>query len=908
MNNFIDFLHYTILLVASKSFFLITEIFSCITLSIIGFLFIKNYINRNHVTNHNRHSFKFLLLILFSMIVENIAWIIKLSYQLEILSINYKTVQYLALSAWILNLVLYQSLGLFIENIIEKSFIFRIHQKFFTIINSILTIIFIHSGIAYIYNFTSYISIHTLFKIVAFYRTILVIPSIMIAFQKIYYGDIPSILKKQLTLFLKFILFPLLISDFIQCLPIFYQKSSAIADVTGFIAPICLMFLIAAIIFCIKNLIRFRFFNFTNKVQDPTHQTPIGNFKQTFEQLSKATSTQELIFITQTFFKENFNLSNDYVCLNFRYKQEICGSGIDNYCSTTSNIIESFITNKEDTTLALMQEYRILVADEIYFDAYYAKDNNQQKLANFLDNINSQIFLPMYDKENIIAYLTIKKNDMHKIYTHAEQHKIVIFGAYLASAINILHNNNTTELRSENKQLKEELYFKHQEINQYKESIKTILKEKSNNHIGILFYKNNHFTFGNQTAQNLLPINLNIQHNHPATIVITKLAQQVESFRSPQSRVLYDNNNKQIMINAIAHLDIHGGVILTIHHPDTSDIVKKHIDTLQDPSQIDYLFYLETTKAGQFINKIIPSNNEIFLNFKIKLLKIALQKKATLLQSHHDDVTTLAEIIHHISLRQTLHILELKPTTAPHDLSIKLFGLNPIFTGQQEESLLKKLDTTGTLFIKNIEYADLETQNKLAHFIRYGIFTILKSEQKISCDVRIICSINQKPQVLLEENKLSPLLYKELTETTLQMPSIATLNDQDLQELIEDYTHQTIQTHNFSTLLEFSTKEKEDFLENRPTSLQEFKLKIQNILTQKTKNDAHISHETHEKPKLNITDPKLSKAASLGKYALKDPEMMSMLWQEFQCQNKIAQFLGVNRSSVQRRCKEYNLY
>ena len=140
------------------------------------------------------------------------------------------------------------------------------------------------------------------------------------------------------------------------------------------------------------------------------------------------------------------------------------------------------------------------------------------------------------------------------------------------------------------------------------------------------------------------------------------------------------------------------------------------------------------------------------------------------------------------------------------------------------------------------------------------------------------------------------------------MPSITNLNDQDLQELIEDYTHQTMQTHNFSRLLEFSTKEKEEFLENRPTSLQEFKLKIQNILTQKIKNDVHIAHETHEHSKLNIIDPKLSKAASLGKYALKDPEMMSMLWQEFQCQNKIAQFLGVNRSSVQRRCKEYNLY
>jgi len=32
-----------------------------------------------------------------------------------------------------------------------------------------------------------------------------------------------------------------------------------------------------------------------------------------------------------------------------------------------------------------------------------------------------------------------------------------------------------------------------------------------------------------------------------------------------------------------------------------------------------------------------------------------------------------------------------------------------------------------------------------------------------------------------------------------------------------------------------------------------------------------------------------------------------MLWNKFNNQNKIAAFLGVNRSSVNRRCREYNL-
>ena len=225
---------------------------------------------------------------------------------------------------------------------------------------------------------------------------------------------------------------------------------------------------------------------------------------------------------------------------------------------------------------------------------------------------------------------------------------------------------------------------------------------------------------------------------------------------------------------------------------------------------------------------------------------------------------------------------------------------------EQEESLLKKLDRNGTLFIKNVELLDLETQNKLAHFIKYGIFTMVKSEQKLSSDVRIICSVSQNPQVLMDQNKLSLTLYKELCETTLTLPSLLIMDEKELQDLIDGFAYQAIEENNFTSLLQISKKDKEQLIDRRPASLQEFKSKIQHLLTQKSK-DHHIFHETHFDPEFNVTNPKLLKAANLGKHALKDAEVMSMLWAQFQCQSKIAQFLGVNRSSVNRRCKEYNL-
>jgi len=147
------------------------------------------------------------------------------------------------------------------------------------------------------------------------------------------------------------------------------------------------------------------------------------------------------------------------------------------------------------------------------------------------------------------------------------------------------------------------------------------------------------------------------------------------------------------------------------------------------------------------------------------------------------------------------------------------------------------------LFIKNVELLDLETQNKLAHFIKYGIFTMMKSEHKVSSDVRIICSTSQNSQVLIDQNKLSVTLYKELAETTLTMPSLLTMDEQELQNLIDGFACQTIAENNFTTVLSMSKKDKEQLIDRRPASLQEFKSKIQYILTQKSK-DNQIHHET----------------------------------------------------------------
>jgi hypothetical protein len=128
----------------------------------------------------------------------------------------------------------------------------------------------------------------------------------------------------------------------------------------------------------------------------------------------------------------------------------------------------------------------------------------------------------------------------------------------------------------------------------------------------------------------------------------------------------------------------------------------------------------------------------------------------------------------------------------------------------------------------------------------------------------------------------------------------------ELYELTEAFTQQALITDALQHVLALTDKEKDLLTHDRPVSLQELKTRVHNILVKKSKKQ-QVYQEASFDPAYDITDPDLVAAARLGKKALQDERVMVMLWNKFQNQNKISVFLGVNRSSVNRRCKEYNL-
>ncbi|EKD48725.1 MAG: two component, sigma54 specific, transcriptional regulator, fis family [uncultured bacterium] len=873
------------------------------------FILIKLIIKRSTALKSSL-SLYFLMGILISSAIQEFDFIIGLINDIFFDSFEHQLFMFSRRMAWASMALQYQFLALFLESIVTKKFTVKLRHKIFFAISALLSLFFIGISIidiGCIRTTDKYLIEIIIQKVTGFYTYFpLIITSLTLAIWQIKKSNLPRLLQKQLRLLLTVVIIPLWIFDLVQITPFIFSLNLSWLNTGYAAASTSTILLTTAILYCSKKIIGLRFLNWSPHVQSPIDIDFMENFKIILERFSRVTSIEELTHITQGFFKEAFRIPYNRVHLHIRstqhhrLPQEEDGS--------TVALVEAFMSTHAKTMCEYLKKNTILIYDELAFTDFYESTAESSQALHFLDGIQADIFLPVYEKDTMIAYIVVDRfARFDSFYTSTEYDEMLIFVRYLSNIINLMQNKNLDMLIRQEKELQEELYAKHQEISQYKESIRSFLRNQRHKDIGIIFYKNRRFSFGNQAAKELIGINPNLQEGHATAKALKHLAQQVLAYKAAQTVHTKDSDGNKLILSGMPSLE-HHNVIISVYYPEVTDVIKKQIDMLRDPSEWDYLLYLETTKPGKLINHLIPGSGETLLNFKIELLKTALSKKATLLNIAERDVRPMVELLHHVSLRETLHVIELTEPVKNFEIAIKLFGINALFNNSKAQSapLLEALDAIGTIFIKNIDLLDLETQEYLAEFIRYGFFRVFKSEHKISSNVRIICSSNKDLGALVRENKFSQSLFNELKHTTLEMPSLLTLPEDELAILAEGFSEQAIVNQTYKNLLSLSEKDKFRLAHHRPASLEELKLKVQQILIQKSKK-SDIYDETQFDPAYEVSDPELVQAARLGKKALKDQKTMSLLWNKFKNQNKIASFLGVNRSSVNRRCKQYHL-
>jgi transcriptional regulator with GAF, ATPase, and Fis domain len=813
---------------------------------------------------------------------------------------------------WILSIIEYLSLSFFIDYLVNprsEDISWRQYIFAFTALSLCCFQIFIIiSHLGHPHDKTTFEL--AFYKFLYFYILGLLIPCLYSSLRVINSNTLPKILTAQIKTFIKWFIIPHLVIEFLGVSPsIFFSQLS----INAFIS-ISTILLTYALYFLVKKMVNIRFLNIRPHVETTYNTDFINDFKDILEQLAYVTNNNQIKQIINSFFKKALKIPAGKAVFYLRAidTHSLLFSDFENLDKErrTMLCVENMLSHfaQSEAFKAMLQQNKIIIRDEIEFTHFYAPNDLQQAIIAFLQEIKADIFLPIYEKNNIIGYIIVEHNVRpNQLFGNVDRDEMVIFATYLGNIINLLHHGNIQSLIHEQKELKEELYQKHQEINQYKESIRSFLRTTRERKIGIIFYKNRKFSYGNQAAQDLIKIDMNNEHGHPLAQELKKIVRQALEYKSTQTIITHDEQGNKLVMNAIMSFENNSVIIMT-YYPEIADMLHKSLDLLKDPSDWDYVLYLETTKSGQLINQLIPGTSETALHFKIDILKAALSRKAVLLDIPQEDVTSTVELIHHISLRSELHMLKLTSPEKNYEVALKLFGINPLFGMDKsaDQAILEKLNNVGTLFIENIDLLNLETQNYLAEFITYGYFKPLRSDRKINSDVRIICSTQKNLSVLVKEGYFSQNLLNVLTSTTVKLPSLMHWEPSELKKLMEGYLEQKLQSNELKNLLELNEKEQQKILEQKPLSLQELKEYTHNALTQKSTKKK--IHEITISPVITTSDPELQQAIRLGKRALKDVRIMTMLWNKFKNQNKIAELLGVNRSSVNRRCKEYNLF
>lgn len=908
MNSLIYVLEFIDAVLGKKEFLLVATLGSFFLKSLILiFLCLRS----NHSTAKRAKAF--LIIMLFSALFIDFSWIVSLVNSLYFPQFDYRIRICIIRIAWAFQAMLYAAIILFTEVLINKTRKLNWYQKIIVSIYSFFAISISCIAISHFncYKFTDR-SLFELNLIQAFnfISISMLIGSIFLNIKKIKSTNMPSILKYQIKVFMVGIVIPFWLCEVLQLLPFSYIIANSYNVITNSYAAANISTLLTtlAIYFSTKKFIGLRFLNVRSHVEAQTQFNFIDGFKDILKQLSYATTFQELQHITQTSFKDMFEISAPRTRLYTRSnKQTSSTSDVapaeKTEISALEKTVENFLALQPEIIEECVKTNHGLIYDEIAFSNFYAQETELEKALSFLDAINADIFLPVHAQQKIIGYIIVERYARpHRFYSNAEHNEMAVFANYLANIIDLFQKRNLEFLIKREKELQEELYNKHQEMNQYKESIRSFLRNTKQGDTGIIFYKTRRFTYANQTAKELVGINLNQHEGHPTTQKLKALVQKVQDYKTPQRCFAHDKYGNRLVLSAVPHLD-QNSIIIVVYYPEVSDIVKKQIDSLKDPSKWDYLLYLETTESGKLINQLIPSTGESMLNFKISLLEAALSKKAILLEMPEEDLLPTVQLFHHISLRETLHIIKLNNAQAAQEAAVKLFGINPIFGQHDDPPLLERLDKIGTIYIQHIHLLEREAQEYLAEYLTYGMFRTFKSDQKTSSNVRIICSTNKNLSLLVQEGLFNADLFNQLKRHTLCMPSLLSVSDEEIHELASGYTEQVLKADDFKNLLELTDREKDKITDIRPVSLHELKHKVQHILQKKSRKN-NIQREVEFDPAFEISDPELTQAARLGKHALRDEKIMSLLWDKFQSQSKIAAFLGVNRSSVNRRYKK----
>ncbi|WP_392486201.1 sigma-54 interaction domain-containing protein [Haloimpatiens sp. FM7315] len=313
-------------------------------------------------------------------------------------------------------------------------------------------------------------------------------------------------------------------------------------------------------------------------------------------------------------------------------------------------------------------------------------------------------------------------------------------------------------------------------------------------------------------------------------------------------------------------------------------------------------YITKKNKKYDFIDIVGKSSN--ILDLKQKALKASKSSSPILIYGETGVGKELfVQSIHYNSWRKNGPLISQNCAAIPRELFESImFGTIPGgFTGSINQKGLFELSNFGTLYLDELNSMPLEFQGKLLRIIQDGKFRKVGGNKEIKVDVRIIASLNEKPEDIIEKGKLRKDLYYRLNVIRLNIPSLRNRRE-DIPMLIEYFILKYNEKFNSKIKGVSQNALRKLMLLDWPGNVRQLQYAIENIFNFKT--DGIIGY--NDLPKFDEVIKKdmflkerlfnLEKECIIEELILNDYNV-----------SKTSKKLGIPRQTLQYKIKKFNI-
>jgi len=833
-----------------------------------------------------------LFAILLSAIIVDCYGIVFALCNMQMVALSPSTYNTLGRICWVANIIFHLGLFYFIRRLLRKTLVSKL-GKMATVLGGCMALVIVLQFFPSLYQGSDVELI--IWQVTYFYILLTAILVLFEAFRGMRGKTTLILLRMQLKVLVCGFMLPMFVMKFGN-LGLFIRLNEFVFMGQLFY-NISTVLLIAATYYSATRLVRIRFLNIKYKSKEPLKYNAMEIISPLIDQIQRIRAMNEYSYVTRSFFTRTFGCDEDQIKLVI----------FDEPCDEDSIVLQQKVKKALDAVPPLidfLDHEQLFARSEIEFSWYHEEALVYAEAVQFLNLIGADLFVPCFDQGNLVGFIVVESRDSGlTCFSLEERDMLKIFAKMLGASVRQLRQKDYQYLLSEKRRLQDDAHFRHCELEHLREGIFSYTRRAVDRQIGVLFYRRRKYFFANRASESLLGCDPNSQRGHPVAEALAKLVDYTLQSKQFSSTIVTLHRDMQIALATFPG-ENEQEVIIIATRPELSDLVAFQESMIKDPSQWDYLLYLETTEKGRRINELIPGVGATLIQLKITLLRLVFGRSSVFLNTPSADRKALVLLLHEASLRTQLYTLSLNEREHNQEIAARIFGLSALFSEETRETpLLVQLEKDATLMIENIQYLSAETQKRLAEFLRLGAFKRVGSSFLVASDARIICSSDRSLETLVQDGLIIPELYQMLTATSFTIPRPSQLPYEEFCSMVDSIAQLFLTTASLKKVLGLTEREKKQLLKEDVPSFDLLKKRVYGLLHLKaTSQQVELEGEL-----VDAYDEELNRIVLMGARALKDRETLVYLWDKFKCQAKIASILGVNKSSVSRRCKMFGI-